>query len=214
MDYSPTFDADKSIVTAVVGILIIIILMTASFFIYYKSQPLIPAPIVKNTFHSIELSNKTKLPYTIRLPSTQKLELSPNDSVKVALSNRDTINATSRQFDGSLQNYSYQFLDPSITHLYIGNSGIFSNNSASDETLFINNAPYPVMFVEKSTKGGRRWASDIILPKMKVSNQLVADGSIWQVVHPTDERRPISEITVGRIIPSKIIFDGKRLLSM
>lgn len=207
-----SYSSDKGIVTVVVGVLIIIILVTASLFIYYNSQPPIPAPVLKNTFHSVQIHNKTQLPYTVVLPSTQKLEIPPGGTTHIALSNRDILTADSHTFDGTPIRYSFQYLDTSITDLFIGNSGIFTNKNASDETLFINDGPFPVMFIEKISKGGRRWASNIIPPKMQTSNHFVSSGSIWQAVHPTDERRPIAELSIGNVIPSKIIFDGKNLM--
>jgi hypothetical protein len=203
---------EKSLVTVVVGVLLIIILVTASLFIYYNSQPPIPTPLIKNTFHSVDIHNKTKLPYTVTLPSSQKIEIDASDTLRAAVSNGDIITAVARHFDGTPIQYSYPYLDPSVTDIFIGNSGIFTNKNVSEETQFVNDSPFPVMFIEKSTRGGRRWASDIIPPKMHASNQFVTQGSIWQVVHPTEERRPIAEISIGNIVPKKIIFNGKTLL--
>lgn len=211
-----TPDTNSSATIVVLGFLIIGILIGIMFFMYYKNQgnniSLGQNPSTKNEYHSLVLENKTDLVFTVILPSAQNIDVQPSKKISFVLGMGDIISATAYNYDSSIIKYSYKLVDPAVKELFIGNSGIFSNLSASDTVTFVNDGPYPVMFIEKSTAGGRRWVSDIILPQTQSSDHFVSKRSIWQVCHPTDENLPISELVIGGL-PKKVVFNGKNLIA-
>lgn len=202
---------NTSATIVMVGFLIIGILIGISFFVYFKSKErsITVSKPVDNSYHSITVENKTKDLYTVILPSGENIDVAPDNKIIVSLGVGDFINATAYNHDGTINKYFYNFNNPKVTYLFIGNSGIESNLSSGDVT-FVNVSKYPVMFIEKSPNGGKRWGSDIIPPEKETFGNFVYSKSIWQVVHPTDENQPISEINIG-YIPKKLVFNGKSL---
>jgi|694.fasta_scaffold12026_12 hypothetical protein len=202
---------NTSATTVVVGFLIISILIGISFFIIFRNNETRKIDLNKAQ-QNLTLENKTNLLYTVKLPSSQNIDVEPHQKIQFAISTGDTINAMAYNYDKTISKYDYRLPNnPKIKKLYIGNSGIVSNIDASENIIFVNESSYPVLFIEKSIKGGKRWVSDIVLSKSQTEEkQFVSKRSMWQVCHPTDEERPISEINIGRI-PSRIVFDGKSL---
>lgn len=196
----------------VVGFVIIFILLGIVFFIYLRGgRKQLPEVVVgdKGSYHTLDVENKTPFMYTVVLPNKEHIDIKPEDKVKFSIALGDTIRATAYNFDNTIINYYSKIDDKRITNLYIGKSGIYSNLS-SGNISFVNASKYPIMFIEKSSKGGKRWGSDIILPGKETVGNFVHSGGIWQIVHPTDERNPISQLNIGTI-PKKLVFDGKNL---
>ena len=192
-----------------IGFLVIGILLGISFFIYFKSNQPNKKVKLDNSYHSVSLENRSQLVYTVVLPSSEHVDVKPGDVINISMNLNDSISALAYNFDGSYVKYNFKLSNPKDSHLFIGNSGIFSNLTSGDVT-FINESKYPIMFIEKSPAGGKRWKSDIVLPDSETKDNFVSKGSTWQVVHPTDEDSPISELGVG-YIPKKLVFNGKNL---
>lgn len=195
----------------VVGFVIIFILLGIVFFIYLRggNKQIPKVEVDDKSYHTLEVENKTPHVYTVVLPNKENIDIQPEGIAKFPVALGDTIRATAYNFDNSIINYYSKIDNPRITNLYIGHSGIYSNLS-SGNISFVNASKYPVMFIEKSSKGGKRWGSDIILPGRETFGNFVHSGGIWQIVHPTDERHPISQLNIGTI-PNKLVFDGKNL---
>jgi hypothetical protein len=202
---------NTSATTVVVGFLLIGILIGISLFIIFRNNS--PSKKnINNAQQNLTLENKTNLTYTVTLPSSQHIDVGPFQKIQFAISVGDSINAMAYNYDKTISKYTYRLPDDNrIKKLYIGNSGIMSNTNAGENIIFVNDGSYPVLFIEKSTKGGKRWVSDIVPPKSRTGEkQFVSKRSIWQVAHPTDEDHPISEINIGNI-PKRVVFDGKNL---
>lgn len=196
-----------------IGIVIMLLLLGIFFFIFIRSnnQDLgLNLFDRKDNYKSMDLFNKTNLMYTVVLPDGQNMNVEPGQKISFAINLNDSISASSYNYDGTISKFHYKITHPDEKNLFIGNSGIFSNLSSTNNVTFVNEAPYPVMFIEKSSQGGKRWASDIILPQNETQDHFVSKRSIWQVCHPTDETVPISTLTVGGL-PKKLVFNGKIL---
>jgi hypothetical protein len=195
----------------IVGFLIISILIGISLFIIFRNNKTRKLDINKIQ-QNLTLENKTNLLYTVQLPSSQNIDVEPFQTIQFAISVGDMITAMAYNYDKTISKYTYRLPNnPKLKKLYIGNSGIVSNIDANENIIFANEGSYPVLFIEKSSKGGKRWVSDIVLSKSQTDkNHFVSKRSIWQVCHPTDEENPIAEINIGRV-PSRIVFDGKSL---
>ena len=205
-----TTKATYSIGPILIGFIIIGLLVGVGLYLYLRNH--------HNEYEEggehmiIKVSNTTTIPYTLSLPSGRKVKLAPKYSTKISATRHENITAEAHNYDGTATRYNYTLSHPEIKHIYITPSGIRTNVSGSDNVQFINQSYFPVMFVERSSRGGRRWASDIVPPQKSTSGNFVGKITTWEVVHPTDENQPIAEITVGGKA-QKLIFDGQRLIS-
>ena len=156
------------------------------------------------------ITNKSQIPYTVFLPDGRNIQLAPDQSARVSVAHYDIVSAKGYNVDGTLVTHSYNISNPTIHQLYISPSGFRTDNTGSDNVQLVNHAPYPVIFVERSSKGGRRWASDIVPPQGITEGNFIGARTTWEVVHPTTEDQLIAEITIGGRA-KKLVFDGQKL---
>nr|QBK86663.1 MAG: hypothetical protein LCMAC102_04600 [Marseillevirus LCMAC102] len=158
------------------------------------------------------ITNESKIPYIITFANNKTIELLPDQQSKVSVGHHDILTAKGYNYDGTPVEHIYKISNPNANKLYITSAGFRSNISGADNVQFVNNSPYPIMFIEKSSKGGRRWASDIVPPHNTTKSHFVGKRTTWEVAHPTAENQPIAELTVhGKA--TKLVFDGSSLKS-
>lgn len=202
-----TTEATYSTGPIMVGFIIIILLVGVALFLYTRNH------------HNerdrgggemdILISNKSQLPYNVILPDSKML-ISPNTTIKVTLSQYDIIKATAHTYDGQELSYEFKVSNPKIKKIYLSPSGFSSNVSGEENVEFVNNSPYPILFIERSDSGGRRWGTDIVPPMSSSGGHFVAQNTVWEVSHPTDEDNPIDHLTVSGKV-KQIIYDGNSL---
>lgn len=187
---------------AILGFFTILLVITISYFVH-KVQP-------QDNKRTLEIQNDSRLNFTIILPTAQKIEVLPKNKISISANIGDEITANAYNFDGTLIKHIYKLTNRDIKLLYIGNSGIFDDKNLTNITTFINDSSIPIIFIEKTIKGDKKWSSEIIPPKSQTSNYFSSRKSVWQVCHPTEETIPIAEITFNQT-PRKIVFNGKTI---
>lgn len=202
-----TTEATYSTGPMMIGFIIIILLVGVALFLYTRNH------------HNerdrgggemdILISNKSQLPFNVTLPDSRML-LSPNTTMKVNISQYDIIKATAHTYDGQELSYEFKVSNPKIKKIYLSPSGFSSNLSGTEDVEFVNNSPYPILFIERSDSGSRRWGTDIVPPRSSSGGHFVARNTIWEVSHPTDENNPIDHLTVSGKV-KQIIYDGNSL---
>ena len=205
-----TADATHSIGPILVAFIIVGILIGVALYLYTNNHH--NEYDQGGGYMAVSISNKAKVPYNVSLPNGSNVELSPDQETNVSVSQHDTVSATSYNYDGTPVTHNFKISNPQIKKIHITPSGFRSDVSGAENVVFVNNAPYPVMFIEQSSKGGRRWASDIVPPNSNTGGHFVGKRTTWQVAHPTDENNPITQITVGSKA-DKLVFDGETLKS-
>lgn len=201
-------EASHSVGPIIIGFIIIGILVGLSLYLYAMNH--------HNEYDQggghmpITVSNETDLPHTISLPSGQEVDIDPKQEVRLALGQHDALVSKVKNYDGTLTSHHYRLSNPKIQKVHLTPSGFHSNISGSDNVTFVNQTPDPLMFIEKSHKGGRRWGVSVVPPFDSSDGHFVGKRSIWQVAHPTMENEPLDQKTIGGKI-NKLIFDGQHL---
>ncbi len=192
----------------IIGFLIIAILLGLGFYLFGRSHH-VEYPEGREALN-IDITNKTQLPYTISLVNGKDIILEPDETTKLSVDLHDSVYAKSKNYDGTPVEHTYIASNKNATDIFITPDGFRTNVTASDNVRFVNEAPYPVMFIQRSSKGDRRWATDIVPPHSTVEGHLVGRNSTWQVAHPTNENKPIDEVSVKGISKS-LEFNGQHL---
>lgn len=203
-------DLEESAGPIIIAFIVVLILVGIVAYIYFKSH--------HNTFDqggghlSPDITNHTALLQTLHLPDKSTLAIPPHQTSGISAAQHSVITAESENFDGSKNKHNYRLSNPTISHLHITNSGFRSNITVSKDVDFVNSSPDGVLFIEKSTKGGRRWLMDRVPPFGVTKNHIVPKGTTIQVSDPAQEDSPIATLAVGGNV-HKIIFDGIKLIS-
>jgi len=163
-------------------------------------------------YRSISLTNKTQLHHIVTLPDKREIMLLPEQKVDLSLSYDDVLNSKSKNFDQTKDHYIYRITNPKVSELYITSSGFKSNITGTENVTLINAAPYSVLFVERSSRGGRRWGKAIVPPYSDSKGHFVSKNTTWEVNRADQEDSPISELHVAGK-PSTLLFDGNVLKS-
>lgn len=191
-----------------VGFIIIVILVGVALFLYTRNHHTESSHGGEQM--NITIKNLSQLPYVISLPSKTKINLEKDKETKVSLAQYDIIKAMSYTYDGQKIEHEFKISNPKIKTVYISPSGFSSNISSMNNVEFVNNSRYPVLFIERSENGSRRWGTDIIPPLSKSKGHFMAQNTVWEVTHPTDENTPLDQITVGGKI-NQLIYDENGL---
>jgi len=203
-----TTDATYSFGPVLLGFVIIGILVAAALFLYMRNH--------HNEYDqggghkNIAVTNNSQIPYTVSLPNGRNFQLAPDQTAKVSVAQHDVLSANGYNYDGTPSSHNYTVSNPNIRQVHITPSGIRSNSTGAENVQFINQAHFPVMFIERSSKGGRRWASDIVPPTGITEGHFVGKRTTWEVAHPTAEDKPIAEVTVGGKA-KRLVFNGHQL---
>lgn len=205
-----TTDATYSTGPIILSFVIVGILVSVAMYLYMKRH--------HNEYSQgggqmqVSVVNNSQIPYIVTLSDGRKLTLSPDQTAKVSLIHNQYIVASGYNYDGTPITHTYVVMNRNTKKLHITPSGFRTNIASNDNAQLVNDAPYPVMFVERSNKGGRRWASNIVSPHQTEDGVFIGSKTMWEVVHPTAEDSPISHVTVaGR--PKRLIFDGHKLFA-
>jgi hypothetical protein len=222
-----TTQPSYSIGPVLIGLIVIAVLVGIALYMYTRDHQT-PPPVESQGQNSFSIVNSTQLKYIITLPEDRKIELNPGQIEKVFLAEGDTIKAKAYTYDGLPLLHEYRVPrfprskdskeedtesenlreKDKESKIYLTPSGFSSNASGSENVIFVNRGPYPILFIEKSDSGGRRWASDIVPPLSQKGGHFVSRGSTWEVAHPSNEDSPIDSITIGGKVQA-LLFDGK-----
>lgn len=203
-----TTDATYSIGPIILAFVIVGILVGVAMYLYMKQH--------HNEYSqgggqmTVLITNNSQIPYVVTLSDGRKLSLAPDQSAKISVNHNQPITASGYNYDGTQVNHTYVVTNRRTRNIHITPSGFRTNITGNNNTQLVNDASYPVMFVERSNKGGRRWASDIVPPHGVTDGNFVGARTLWEVVHPTSEDSPISQVTVGGR-PKRLVFDGNKL---
>ncbi len=159
------------------------------------------------TQYKITIQNVSQIPHTLTADNTTK-HLPPGYAVSYSLSYGKIITIKAIHLDGTIHTNRHLVTKDEIIKLTASHPT--SEQQGSSNVSFYNNSIYPVMIVERSETGGRRWGSEIIPQKTIFNIEFVERRSTWEVVHPTDEAHPIDTITISGQV-KKITFDGNHI---
>lgn len=164
----------------------------------------------------MSVRNVTNTPQHLLLPGGQRVTIQPGDTAEMTVPQNSNIRTETFLSSGEVIRDRFQVISTNPKQpleFYFTNSGVRSPTSISRDVRFVNNAPYPVIFVERTAQNGRRWGSDIVPPFSEITSDVIGNGTMWEVVHPTDEDNPIAKTTTG-FRNQAIIFDGAKLISV
>lgn len=160
-------------------------------------------------YMSMKVTNKSNIPYQVQY-NGDKYHLGPEDSMDISVAQFSPISATGYNYDGTPVRHIYRAVNRNATQLYLTHSGIEDEYSGKHVEL-VNSSTFPIMFIEQSPQGSRRWQTGV-LPPHRMVEHFIGRGTVLQVSHPTAENEPIAQLTVNSN-PSQIIFDGSTLES-
>jgi len=192
----------------IVGFVILIILVAGGLYLYHVSR-----------FHefteghkTIEtaVTNNTSVPQTI-IHRGRAYISHPGETSSLKVERHDDISTSAVYPTGERIEFVHRLSNDKITHLYITPDGFRTNLTMSKNVDLVNGAEYPVLFAQKSLKGGTLYLSGEVPPQSASEKHLVGSRSIWQVLHPGSEKAPIAEIRVGSQPLTRLVFDGLRL---
>ena len=159
--------------------------------------------------YQVTLENVSSIPYEI-ITKDQMYTILPEKALTLSLDNGEQILTKARYPDGSQEDRAY-IITKSTTLLLTHNSTPTTEEQGSQGVYFSNNAPFPVLLIERSKTGSRRWGSEIIPPHNRYQIAFVARNSTWEVVHPTAEGMPIATVTVSGEA-KRFLFDGDNIV--
>lgn len=158
------------------------------------------------------IKNDTNQIYTLKVPDNTKRELLPQKEIILSLSQHDVLSAVAINKDESISEHVLKLTNSNIKNVYITVNGFRTDLSGSQNVTFINDSHISILFVERSSSGGRRYPKFILLPGQQISNKFVGKRTTWEVVSPSQENIVIAKITIGGK-PSKIIFNGNNIIA-
>lgn len=160
------------------------------------------------TRFQITLENVSSIPYQATA-GDQPVHIEPGQKLSFEVLKGEYVTTEALYPDGSVEVKRYTITKPE-TLLLTHSSAPTNKTQGSQNVTFQNNALFPVLLIEKSRTGGRRWGSEIIPPHTNYTIAFVEQGSTWHVSHPTSENTPISSITVSGHA-KRILFDGDNM---
>jgi len=153
----------------------------------------------------VVLENVSSIPYEVT-SRQQTFTIAPDKALILEVFSGEKILTKAKYPDGSQEDRSYTITKP-ITIILTHNTTPTEEGQGSQGVFFSNNSAFPVLLIERSKTGGRRWGSEIIPPRGTYQIAFVARNSTWEVVHPTAERTPIATVTVSGHA-KRFLFDG------
>lgn len=231
MEYVTPVTTTKAFPTSKVIVLVIVIavLIGIGLFFYWKGSN-VKDNISKLISIDIALHNTTPTQHFIDIPtrvkSSRRVVLDPYSSETMRVPVDSLIRSFSHLPSGERINDSFKVnssveslqgtADPSQSgprSFVITHSGIFPERVLSRDVLLSNSSHFPILFVEKVRDfENKRWSSDIIPPMSYITKDLVAPGTMYEVVHPTKESSPIASTVTG-LKTSKLDFNGSSISS-
>lgn len=191
-----------------IAVVIIIVLVGVALFIYASKHH--NEYETGEGYSTIEMTNRSSIPREIHFDG-QHFTLDVGEQKSISIPHHTNVLIKGYNYDGTVNEEFYRTSDLDAHHIYITNSGVKASTSGGTVEL-VNNSDIPVMFVEQSPQGARRWETGILPPRAIFDEYFVGKGTVIQAVHPTREDKPIAQLTVNGIA-NKIVFDGKNLFS-
>ena len=192
----------------IVGLFVLFALVAGGLYLYHVSRFNEYSEGHKTIVATI--TNETSLPHTI-VHKGRAYVSRPNETATLKVERHDDISASAVYPDGERVEFVHRLSNDKGTHLHITPDGFRTNLSSSRDVDLVNDTSYPVLFVQKSLKGGGIHPSVLIPPRSASEGHFVGGRSIWQVVHPKAKDIPITEIRVGSQPITRLVFNGIRI---
>lgn len=210
-------NAEHSSSKIIILFIIVAVLIGIAMYMYYRNHH----RTRQHSFEKIDtvpitVKNTSLLKQHLILPAGQRIIIEPGDTASLTVPQGATIRTETFLTSGELLRDVFRVViaDPKKTAEYFfTNSGITEATNITKNLRFVNNSDIPVIFVERTIQNGRRWGSDIVPPHSEITQDIVGNSTLWEVVHPTDEDNPISKTKTG-FRNTALIFDGERLSSI
>ena len=202
---TPKYSAGPIIIAFVVIVIIIGIIMYL-----FSSNPRYNDIRPKAGTILTKISNGTNLPHKLSIPNLEDITLEPGKDVSLYVKFRDVIHAQAHNYDGEEINHKLTVTD-NMDRIHITNDGMISGSGSFQTSDLENKSNVPVVFIQR-TKKGRRWGIYNVKNNSIIVDKIIGAGSTWEVSVSGDEDNPIDSIYISGI-PTKIVFDGKKLTS-
>lgn len=187
----------------VVGLLVLFALVAGGLYLYHTSRFNEHSEGHKTL--TMTITNNTSVPYTIVHKGRAYLSR-PNETSTLKVDRHDDISAMTDEVK-----FVHRASNDKATQLHITPDGFRTNLSSSRDVDLVNEAEYPVIFAQKSLKGGVSYLTSSVPPQSASEGHFVGGRSLWQVFHPGTPEVPIAEMRTGSQPISRIAFDGIRL---
>lgn len=158
----------------------------------------------------IFIANQTQLPQNILFEDGRAETLAPGARTTARLPLGAKVYAHAQHYDASRMENTASLDNPIIRELHLTPDGFKSEINVSKDVVLQNASDLPVIFVHRSTRGGRRWPSPLVLPGGELVQSVLPVGSTWEVVDTNNERAPLDSLSVGGKI-GVLRYDGVRL---
>ena len=133
--------------------------------------------------------------------------LQPGASTKIVVPSESSIQAKSVNFDGSVTTKIMRTRPVANAPIYITEAMITTD---AREGELINDSDMPVQFIQLGDSA-RRWPQQsIVPPNSRLHNIVIANGSQWQIVNPSEDSFIVATVTATED-RTKLRFDGTDL---
>lgn len=189
-------------------ILLLVGFMTIVFLAYgYTKDKPKKATIYHITFHNVS----DNITYQLSTTNDEPKNLPPKYQLTYNLPYGKIITIKTFHPDGTIKITRHLVKVDEVINLT--NVQLVSETQGTNNVQFYNNSNFPIIIVEKTASGSKRWGSDIIPPNTQFQIAFVENDTSWEVVHPTSEDYPISRVTISGVV-KKIEFDGDNIVAL
>jgi len=186
----------------IVGFLILLALVAGGLYLYHKSR-FNEYPAHEDQDVKAKLTNQTTTPYLIVTQRGSFLS-QPGETTMIHLKRHEDISASTPDVE-----FIHRFSNDKVNHLHITPDGFRTNLTSSKDVDFVNASEYPVIFTQKSSKGGVYYVLDTVPPLSASEGHFVGSRSTWEVFSLGEV--PLASIHLGGSPVSRLVFDGVKL---
>lgn len=216
--------------TVIVLVIILFIFVGLGMFFYWKGNVISQNMENISKFREVEVALHNTTPsqqfvdIPTRTPGSRRVIVDPFSSQNIMVPVGRTIKLFSHLPSGERVNDAFKVAEEDVLGKTGGNggpnagqlihnyvltlSGVFPERVLSKDVQLVNKSQIPVMFVEKTRDGAKRWSSEIVPPMSYITKEFVAPGVLYDIVHPTQESQPITSLSTA-LKTAKITFDGE-----
>lgn len=208
----------------IVLVIILFVFVGLGMFFYWKGEGITQDMENVNRLREVEVALHNTTPsqqfvdIPTRTPGSRRVTIAPFSSESIMVPVGRTVKLFSHLPTGERVNDAFKVAEEDLLksggskgliHNYILTlSGVFPERVLSKDVQLVNKSKIPVMFVEKSRDGSKRWSSDIVPPMSYITKEFLAPGVLYDIVHPTQESQPITSLSTP-LKTAKITFDGE-----
>ena len=188
----------------IVGFFVIFLLVAGGLYLYqtsrYNEYPTHEDDVIKT-----KVTNQTSTPHLI-VHKGGSFIAQPGETYVMHIQRHTDISASTPETQ-----FIHRLSNNSVDHLHITPDGFRTNLSSSQNVDFVNASEYPVLFVQKSLKGGSLYVAASVPPLSSSEGHFVGGRSIWNVISTNGELLSTIHLSNQRV--DRLVFDGIRLRS-